>query len=127
MPVTVKVITDGPLMVKGECEMQDGQGNALAGKGGDTIFSAAAAARPTSRTATATTRRSRSKADAVAPHPPLPSGERPGEGPRYPRPSLTAIAKAATPTSAMKIGVCVSPSTPQISGPRKIAPSTPTR
>jgi CDGSH-type Zn-finger protein len=38
MPVTVKVITDGPLMVKGECEMQDGQGNAIPGKGGDSIF-----------------------------------------------------------------------------------------
>ena len=38
MPVTVKVLTDGPLMVKGECEMQDGQGNAIAGKGGDAIF-----------------------------------------------------------------------------------------
>ena len=38
MPVSVKVITDGPLMVKGECEMQDGQGNAMPPKGGDTIF-----------------------------------------------------------------------------------------
>jgi hypothetical protein len=38
MPVTVKVITDGPLMVQGECVMQDGQGNAIPGKGGDSIF-----------------------------------------------------------------------------------------
>ena len=38
MAVSVKVITDGPLMVKGECEMQDGQGNAMPPKGGDTIF-----------------------------------------------------------------------------------------
>ena len=29
MAVSVKVITDGPLMVKGECEMQDGQGNEI--------------------------------------------------------------------------------------------------
>ncbi|MGH7401582.1 MAG: CDGSH iron-sulfur domain-containing protein [Candidatus Rokuibacteriota bacterium] len=36
--MTVKVITDGPLMVKGECEMQDGQGNPILGKGGDAIF-----------------------------------------------------------------------------------------
>ena len=35
MPVTVKAITDGPLMLKGECEVQDGQGNAIPGKGGD--------------------------------------------------------------------------------------------
>jgi CDGSH-type Zn-finger protein len=38
MPVSVKVITDGPLMVKGECEMLDGQGNVMPPKGGDTIF-----------------------------------------------------------------------------------------
>src|SRR5258708_30572445 len=38
MPVTVKAITDGPLMVKGEFEVEDGQGNAIPGKGGDTIF-----------------------------------------------------------------------------------------
>jgi len=38
MPVTVKAITDGPLMVQGECEVQDGQGNAIPGKGGDSIF-----------------------------------------------------------------------------------------
>ena len=38
MAVSVKVITDGPLMVKGECEVQDGQGNAMPPKGGDTIF-----------------------------------------------------------------------------------------
>ena len=38
MAVSVKVITDGPLMVQGECEMQDGQGNAMPPKGGDTIF-----------------------------------------------------------------------------------------
>ena len=38
MPVTVKVIPDGPLMVKGECELQDGQGTPMPAKGGDTIF-----------------------------------------------------------------------------------------
>jgi CDGSH-type Zn-finger protein len=38
MPVTVKVLTDGPLMVKGDCEMQDAQGNAMPSKGGDAIF-----------------------------------------------------------------------------------------
>ncbi|MGH7418272.1 MAG: CDGSH iron-sulfur domain-containing protein, partial [Candidatus Rokuibacteriota bacterium] len=38
MPVTVKVIADGPLMVKGECEVQDNQGNVIPGKGGDSIF-----------------------------------------------------------------------------------------
>ena len=38
MPVTVKVITDGPLMVKGDCEIQDNQGNAMPPKPGDAIF-----------------------------------------------------------------------------------------
>jgi CDGSH-type Zn-finger protein len=38
MPVTVKVIADGPLMVKAECEVQDNQGNVVPGKGGDSIF-----------------------------------------------------------------------------------------
>ena len=38
MPVIVKAITDGPLMVKGECEVQDGQGKPIPGKGGDTIY-----------------------------------------------------------------------------------------
>ena len=35
MAVSVKVLTDGPLQVKGECEMLDGQGNPIPGKGGD--------------------------------------------------------------------------------------------
>ena len=35
MPVTVKVITDGPLMVKGECQLLDNQGNAMPAKTGD--------------------------------------------------------------------------------------------
>ena len=38
MPVTVKVITDGPLKVEGECLVQDAQGNPIPGKGGDSIF-----------------------------------------------------------------------------------------
>ena len=38
MAVTVKAITDGPLMVKGECQVQDAQGNPIPGKGGDTIY-----------------------------------------------------------------------------------------
>ena len=33
MPVTVKIIENGPLMVKGECEVQDAQGNTLSSKG----------------------------------------------------------------------------------------------
>jgi CDGSH-type Zn-finger protein len=33
MPVTVKLIQDGPLMVKGECEVQDPQGNPVPLKG----------------------------------------------------------------------------------------------
>ena len=37
MSVTVKVITDGPLMVKGECNVEDAQGNPITGKGGDSI------------------------------------------------------------------------------------------
>ena len=38
MPVIVKVLQDGPLQVKGECQVEDAQGNAIPGKGGDTIF-----------------------------------------------------------------------------------------
>jgi CDGSH-type Zn-finger protein len=38
MPVTVKALQDGPLMVKGECEVQDAQGNPIPGKGGDAIY-----------------------------------------------------------------------------------------
>jgi CDGSH-type Zn-finger protein len=35
MPVTVKLLPDGPLQVKGEVEVQDSQGNTLPLKGGD--------------------------------------------------------------------------------------------
>jgi hypothetical protein len=35
MPVTVKPIPDGPLMVKGECEVLDPQGNPIPDKTGD--------------------------------------------------------------------------------------------
>ena len=35
MPVTVKALPDGPLQLKGECEVQDAQGNVIPGKGGD--------------------------------------------------------------------------------------------
>jgi len=35
MSVTVKALQDGPLQVKGECEVQDGQGNAIGTKPGD--------------------------------------------------------------------------------------------
>jgi CDGSH-type Zn-finger protein len=35
MPVTVKALQDGPLQVKGEIEVQDGQGNAIGTKPGD--------------------------------------------------------------------------------------------
>jgi hypothetical protein len=35
MPVTVRPLPDGPLQVKGECEVLDAQGNAIPGKGGD--------------------------------------------------------------------------------------------
>jgi len=38
MPVTVTAITDGPLKVQGECQVQDAQGNPIPGKGGDAIF-----------------------------------------------------------------------------------------
>ena len=38
MAVVVKVLQDGPLQVKGECEVQDAQGNVVPGRGGDTIF-----------------------------------------------------------------------------------------
>ena len=37
MPVTVKPIPDGPLMVQGECQVQDAQGNPLPPKG-DTTY-----------------------------------------------------------------------------------------
>jgi CDGSH-type Zn-finger protein len=37
MPVTVKPIQDGPLMVEGECKVTDPQGNALPTQG-DKIF-----------------------------------------------------------------------------------------
>ena len=37
MSVTVKVLTDGPLLVKGECKVEDAQGNPIPGKGGDNI------------------------------------------------------------------------------------------
>ena len=35
MPVSVKVLQDGPLQVKGDCEVQDAQGNVVATKPGD--------------------------------------------------------------------------------------------
>ena len=35
MPVSVKPLPDGPLQVKGECEVLDPQGNPIPGKGGD--------------------------------------------------------------------------------------------
>ena len=35
MPVTVKLLQDGPLQVKGEVEVQDAQGNPLPAKTGD--------------------------------------------------------------------------------------------
>jgi CDGSH-type Zn-finger protein len=35
MPVTVKLLPDGPLQVKGEVEVVDAQGNPLPLKGGD--------------------------------------------------------------------------------------------
>ncbi len=35
MPVTVKLLSDGPLQVKGEVEILDAQGNALPAKSGD--------------------------------------------------------------------------------------------
>jgi hypothetical protein len=35
MSITVKPIPDGPLMVKGECEILDAQGNPLPAKTGD--------------------------------------------------------------------------------------------
>ena len=34
MPVTVKALQDGPLQVKGEIEVQDGQGNVIGTKPG---------------------------------------------------------------------------------------------
>jgi CDGSH-type Zn-finger protein len=37
MPVTVKALQDGPLMLKGECEVTDAQGNVLPAKG-DTVY-----------------------------------------------------------------------------------------
>lgn len=38
MSVTVKVLTDGPLMVKGQCEVQDSQGATIPTKGGDAVY-----------------------------------------------------------------------------------------
>ncbi|HEV8530311.1 MAG TPA: CDGSH iron-sulfur domain-containing protein [Methylomirabilota bacterium] len=38
MSITVKPIPDGPLMVKGECEVLDAQGNSLPAKTGDTFL-----------------------------------------------------------------------------------------
>ena len=35
MAVTVKPLPDGPLMLKGECEVLDAQGNPFPPKGGD--------------------------------------------------------------------------------------------
>ena len=35
MSVTVKALQDGPLQVKGECEIQDGQGTPMPAKPGD--------------------------------------------------------------------------------------------
>lgn len=35
MPVTVKVLPDGPLQVNGDCEVVDAQGTAIATKPGD--------------------------------------------------------------------------------------------
>ena len=35
MAVTVKPLPDGPLQVKGECEVLDTQGNPIPSKGGD--------------------------------------------------------------------------------------------
>jgi len=35
MPVTVKLLPDGPLQVKGDCEVLDAQGNVIAAKPGD--------------------------------------------------------------------------------------------
>ena len=35
MAVTVKTLPDGPLQIKGECEVVDAQGNPMPGKGGD--------------------------------------------------------------------------------------------
>ena len=37
MPVTVKALQDGPLVVEGECQVTDAQGNALPAKG-DKIY-----------------------------------------------------------------------------------------
>jgi len=36
MPVTVKMLQDGPLLVEGECQITDAQGNALPSKGDKT-------------------------------------------------------------------------------------------
>ena len=38
MPVTVKMLQDGPLMVEGECQVTDAQGNPLPGKGDNKIY-----------------------------------------------------------------------------------------
>ena len=37
MSVTVKVLTDGPLIVTGECKVEDAQGNPIPAKAGDSI------------------------------------------------------------------------------------------
>ena len=37
MSVTVKVLTDGPLIVTGEVKVEDAQGNAIPAKAGDSI------------------------------------------------------------------------------------------
>lgn len=38
MAVTVNLLTDGPIQVKGEVEIRDAQGNVIPGKGGDTVY-----------------------------------------------------------------------------------------
>ena len=37
MSVTVKVLTDGPLIVTGECKVEDAQGKPIPSKAGDNI------------------------------------------------------------------------------------------
>jgi Iron-binding zinc finger CDGSH type len=37
MSVTVKVLTDGPLIVTGECKVEDAQGNPIPSKPGDSV------------------------------------------------------------------------------------------
>jgi CDGSH-type Zn-finger protein len=38
MTVTVNLLTDGPIQVKGHVEIRDAQGNVIPGKGGDAIY-----------------------------------------------------------------------------------------